>query len=121
MKDKLVTIQTARGDWQLQWYLCEEDDLGLIIGELSNRELGKKEPKDRDDWENWIAHKIAAESKGVYRENPKSGPFYWESKKQADTALEQIKMAWKNRKTPLPDWAKKALTEGWKPPHGWNP
>lgn len=115
-KDRLVVVD---GDyrWFLQWYLADDGEMGLSIGELKNKELGD-EPEDREDWENWIAHKIAEKSQGVYRQD---GVLFWDSRRAAQGALKQIKLAWKTRVRELPEWARTALDAGWKPPKDWKP
>lgn len=124
-KDKLMVVSSPdEYCYYLQWYLANENYMGLTLGEMTADELGwEEEPTDREEWENWIAHKIAAESEGVSREGgkPDYGIFYWETAKEARSVLQQIQLAWLTNVRELPDWAKKALSEGWEPPKGWKP
>lgn len=48
--------------------------------------------------------------------------FMWDSKKQASAALSACNIALKaiDDGRPMPEWAVKALEEGWKPPKGWK-
>lgn len=47
--------------------------------------------------------------------------YFWESKAHARAALQIAKLAIANLDRPMPEWAKTALSEGWKPPRGWKP
>lgn len=123
-QDKLIVVSSSdEYCYYLQWYLAADEDMGLTLGEMSEADFAEGEPPDREEWENWIAHKIASESEGVSREGGKSdyGVFYWETAKEARAVLQQIQFAWLTNVRELPDWAKKALSEGWKPPKGWKP
>ena len=115
-EDVLMVSDAYRsdGDSYLAWF-CDGEE-GGIIGDDPKSGTGP-EPTDRDDWETWIAAKLARES-GAERD---SRGFHWPSAKAAAAVLRLIKAAWKNRTTPLPDWAQKALAAGWKPPKGWKP
>jgi len=117
-KDKLLIVKNDY-DYQLQWWLVEDDDMGLTIGEMQDSDLGD-EPEDREEWENWVAHKIAAKTAGVLPRRD-GGAFLWETKRGVEQALKQIKLAWKTQARELPEWAKKALAAGWKAPKGWKP
>jgi len=117
-KDKLMVVE---GDYEymLQWWLVEDDDMGLTIGEMQEKDLGS-EPEDREEWENWVAHQIAAKSDGVLPRRD-GGAFTWDTKRGAEQALKQIKLTWKTKVRELPEWAKTALNAGWKAPKGWKP
>lgn len=117
-KDKLMVVKNDY-DYQLQWWLAEDDDMGLTIGELRESDLGP-EPQDREEWENWVAHRIAAESDDVLSRQDGEA-FLWDSQRAVKAALAQIKLAWKTKVRELPEWAKTALAAGWKAPKGWKP
>lgn len=94
----------------------EEDGMGAVVGESWTRhDVDKSPPTDREEWECWMAAKIASTSPGVQH----SFGFCWETSAEARAVLRQIKEAFKQDR-PLPDWAQKALAEGWKPPKGWK-
>lgn len=117
-KDRLVVVNEDYR-YYLQWHLAEEDDMGLSVGEVTGYDTEEDAPSDREEWENWIAHKVAQKSKGLMREG-QCGYFYWDSKSQASLVLREIKLAWRVERD-LPEWAKAALAAGWKPPKGWKP
>lgn len=65
-----------------------------------------------------MASKVALEF------NPKktSSGFVWENETHAKKALKAINIALKTgRDKQVPEWATKAISEGWKPPRGWKP
>lgn len=113
MKDRLV-IQEQRGRFTIDWHLAEEGDVGGRLGQSTIDGTGEA-PTDRDDYEHWLASKIAKES-GAQRDH--SG-FFWDSHSEAQGVLRKIKEALKQDR-PLPEWANIALTHGWKPPKGWK-
>lgn len=92
-----------------------EDDEGAHLGEDVDPEyLNKTPPEDREEWEGWIANKVASES------NPnRDHCYYWESVKEARAVLRGIKERLKQDRE-LPAWAQTALEQGWKPPKGWK-
>ncbi len=49
--------------------------------------------------------------------------FWWESESAARAALAKVKVIAKTllNDVPWPEWARKALAAGWKPPKGWKP
>lgn len=117
-KDKLV-IEPDKGfggsyRYRMWWWLAEDDDLGACIGQ-GKLWLNILEPKERDEWECWIVEKTLLDT-GV--DHDTSG-FYWETETQARVALKLANEAIKQDRA-LPEWAKTALAQGWKPPKGWK-
>jgi hypothetical protein len=121
MADKVVVGQDDRG-YYLVWMLDEEDgefQEGARIGEE-----GKPDPKDlesvhdQDARDVLLADIAAYNTKGRRCEN---FCFYWDSKKEANAALRVVKAALKNEQSDparWPEWTRKALEAGWKPPKG---
>ena len=113
-KDKLVIDPEKEWCWRIYWYLAEEQELGACVGEGDDH-LKEQAPDNRDEFEYW------ASSRAIYllgAERDFKG-FYFESKSQAQKALAVAKQAMKQDR-PLPEWAQKALAEGWKPPKNWK-
>lgn len=116
MADRLVVIERDY-IFVIQWELDDGDDLGAILGDSSEDGRGVA-PADRGDWEHWAACKALLDM-GVERRNGKSGVFFFETQSEANKALKAVKLALKQDR-PLPEWAKTAIGEGWKPPKGWK-
>ena len=95
--------------WRLAWYLVEEEEIGLIVGDSRIQKV----PSDPDDWKVYMADLIAKRSEGVQRD---CVGLYWKSRSGAAAALRAIKQQWKVGKRPLEDWEHKAIAAGWKPP-----
>jgi hypothetical protein len=114
-KDRLVLVDKAY-HFSIKWYLAEEHDFGATLGEDS-RPPSSKPPADRGDWEHWAANKALWEMQPRPRRN-KEG-FYWDTRAEAMRALAVVKEVMKQGR-PMPEWAQKALAEGWKPPKGWR-
>ena len=102
MRDRL-SIQDDRGSFRIGWWLAEDADFGLMLGQSPN-DLTAPEPQDREEWETWAAERAAASL------NPEkdSGGYYWDTKTQAQAALRVIKAALAAERE-LPEWAKTAL------------
>jgi len=98
-------IQWAFDDGELGGYLCQSADDGE-----------GDPPEDKDAWQHWAASKAVRSAPGVQFDS--TGAF-WETEAGARVALRVAKEALKQVR-PLPDWAKTALAEGWKPPKGWK-
>jgi hypothetical protein len=112
MACKLV-ITEERYSFFIQWE--EDDDLGGYLCQSKTDGMGDP-PKDRDEWEHWVASRAVRSAPGY-----KQGSFgaYWESEKEARAALRIAKEALKQDR-PMPEWATTALAAGWKPPKGWK-
>lgn len=113
-KDKLVIDCDREWCWRIYWFLAEEQELGACVGE-GDEHLNEEAPTEKEHWEYWVS------AKAVYLLNPEQDfkGFYFESKPAAQKALNVAKQAMKQDR-PLPEWAQKALAEGWKPPKGWK-
>ncbi len=100
--------------FRIAWY--EDGEEGGWLGQDPNDGLGDA-PTDSDDWEHWAAS-------GAVRALPStqsdSLSFFWESMSDAKAALRVAKLALKSER-PMPDWARTAIANGWKPPRGWKP
>jgi hypothetical protein len=114
MADRLIVFE-GQNVYRIGWYLEEEEDMGATLGELDVSDIPESE------WDYKMAVKTIISlpdiEKDIYG-------FYWETKSQATKVLKIIKTAtttYKKSKGELPDWAKKALAAGWKPPKGWKP
>lgn len=116
MADKLIVDVDRQRKYlyRIWWFLEEEQDIGACVGENVGWKI-ETPPKNRDDWEGWVVevaiHKTGAECDGQ--------GFFWESEAGAKKALRVAKEAIKQDR-PLPEWARMALEEGWKPPKGWK-
>lgn len=114
-KDKLAIFENRGGYTYYIGWLCWDDefgdDEGLRLGEGRNSEFAD--------------HHAAEEAVKDMKDGREGedGPFWWESRSGAQKALKVAKEAVKlaAEKRPLPEWAKKALAEGWKAPKGWKP
>jgi len=113
VKDKLI-VEQDRWVYRICWFIAEYGDYGAKLGESSCDGKGKP-PKDREEWEHWAASKACVDANTPRDETG----FYWESAKEARAMLATIKLALAQERD-LPDWAKTALSHGWKPPKGWK-
>lgn len=119
MADRLV-IQEDRGYFWIQWQL-EDGELGACLGESPSDGTGKP-PKDRGNWEHWVANKTLRDlgARRSSRGSSSSECFTFDERKEALDALRAVKQAMKSA-LPMPDWAVKAAAAGWTPPKGWKP
>lgn len=115
MSDRLIiTNERQAPGFRIQWAF-EDDDLGGYL--CQNADDGKGDPpEDRDAWQHWAASKAVQAAPGYARDTISA---FWETESQAKVALRLAKAALKQER-PLPEWAQKALAEGWKPPKGWK-
>ncbi len=111
-KDRLSIFETRDGYVYYIGWLCWEED----FGDEEGLRLGEGSGSDLDD--HHAAEQAVKDMKDGREEN---GAFFWESRSSAAKALKVAKEAVKNRERPLPEWAKKAIAEGWKAPKGWQP
>lgn len=134
-KDKLIIVEDHHGNYQIQWYLAEEQDTGATLGDeccraseplllIWGRALDRGEVKD-EDLEHCAATVGAASQKHteMYPVNTIDSGFYWEHRSDAQQALALAKLRIKEarEKTPWPQWARDAVAHGWKAPKGWKP
>lgn len=96
-----------------------DDDgyVGGILGQDEDDGLGES-PTDTEEWEHWIASKTARSFEPAHSVGT---GFVWDNEAHAKKALKAIRVALKAGNKPVPDWATKALAEGWKPPKNWKP
>jgi hypothetical protein len=86
MKDKLVIFE-SKNHYRIGWYLPEEADMGMTLGEDLTSILVDSE-------EDHIAATMAL--KNLESTSLDSNGFYWESKSEANKALAIAKQAIKN-------------------------
>lgn len=120
MKEKLI-VYDDRGIYRIGWYLPDDDDMGMSLGEdLSSI----SQCKDKEHKAATIAlYQVANKLCNLEGMELDGFGFYWESKSKAQAALRLAKQAVKDlgSATPMPEWAKQALAAGWKAPKGWKP
>ena len=98
------------GLWYMSWFDVEEGDFGATLGECITDGTGDV-PTDRGDWEHYIAVKTIA---GMFPDTQRTTRGWaWNSKREAIATWLAIQQAM-NQERPLPEWAQKALQEGWK-------
>lgn len=116
MKDTLIIGQRMgeSGRHRIQWAF-PDGELGGYLGQDKN-DGSEDPPEDKDAWDHWAASKAVMGLPGADRDGTST---FWETEAAARVALRLAKAALKQVK-PLPDWAKTALAEGWKPPKGWK-
>jgi hypothetical protein len=120
MAKSKVVLQTDHKDlWRIYWLVDGweggDDEAGGCLGELKSWKEEAPTADDREAWETW-AVETALHERGC--ESDPTG-FFWESMDEGKKALAIVKEVLKQER-PLPDWAKKALAAGWKPPKGWK-
>lgn len=132
MADKLVVFQDNENDcFRIIWCLDDNvygDDYGLSIGEdvttpAEQKEMMELDPFDKklEDRDHILYTQAALELlEGV---DIDLRGFVFDTRKQATEAMRTIKVAAKVRRSnrQLPEWAKIALSQGWKMPKGWEP
>lgn len=120
MTTKLDIIEERDSRYAIAWIVYEEEfgeDIGSYLGDMWDTVKDLKEaPVEREMNEIWLAEHTA------YRFNPNiDSYFYWNTRAQALDVLRAVRFALKNIDRPLPEWAKEALSHGWKAPRGWKP
>jgi len=104
-----------RGDYYyIAWVFPDDDFEGACLGEDT---VPEETPKEQEDWEHWMAQKVAA----PLAELQETWGFAWTSLKKARAVLRDINEALLSGDAPWPDWAVKAKSEGWTPPKNWRP
>ena len=91
------------------------EDEGARLGEESGNDYEVKATRD-------ALHELMNTKTGyVYR--GRTGVFLFEDERTAVEAKRLVNAALWNMQNnkPLPDWARKAVAEGWSPPKGWKP
>lgn len=99
---------------KIAWYFPGDGDFGLYLGNANN---GGDETKAavsviRDYFR---SHKLDLPSRG--------SDFEFDSVVKAREVLRLINAAlhYRQQNKPIPEWATKALADGWLPPKGWRP
>jgi len=94
-----------RDFFYIGWYDPEDGDFGAYLGDKL------KDPE----------HNAAEEAVKDSAHGKDARGLYWETKRAANSALRLARTAIANLERPMPEWAKTAAAEGWKPPRGWRP
>lgn len=104
-------------NYRVLWFLNEHEEYGAILGDppLGDEPISSSSA----DIEDWAIYKKAAQ----LADGQDSDGFYWISKPKVMEALESLNLIAQAVKAKLstPDWAIKALKEGWQPPPNWKP
>ena len=111
-KDRLSILEGRQGP-TIGWFLADEQEFGLMLGE-SNSDVPDKETQVAMETIRALPEADRPISMG-------SREWVWGNMSSAKRALAAAKLAIKNIKHPMPEWALKAVSEGWKPPKGWTP
>lgn len=119
-KDKLfVRDDDSRRVYRITWFLADDGDHGADLGDGDEYTDADLADALGDDRPHIVACMAAAKSDGVERDRR---GYFWESHRDAATALRACNIAIKNDGgPPWPEWATKAAAEGWKAPKGWKP
>ena len=101
----------------LAWYCPDIDDIGAYIGDSAFSEENQEE---LDTILTAVRGYFAAEG---LETAPGSLPYRFASTREATECLRAVNAAlyYADLKRPMPEWATKALSEGWSPPKGWKP
>lgn len=122
MKDRLILSEYTNGhQHRIAWFIVEHGEEGAVLGEdeYTEADLAKCVGRRVGEWEHVAATIAVSKIAGV--QHDRRG-YYWESRKDASSALRAARAAIKDRSAkPWPEWAVKASAEGWKPPKGWAP
>ena len=116
-----LRIYERHDHFRIAWYLKEEGDFGLALGEMWSENEGKEtRPHDDDDPEHWAAERAVAGAGLVEGkvEDEDEGVWKWETRASAQKALRVAIAAVKDiRANRIPEpWEALALAAGWKPP-----
>ncbi len=111
-----LALDFLRGQWRIAWIFDGDDGATLGDDVYTDRDLAKAKP---EDWDHVAATLTASKTEGVERDQ---GGYYWESESNAKKAYRVVRAVLKDKsKKPWPEWATKAVANGWKPPKGWKP
>lgn len=111
-----LILECVRRQWRITWII--DGDEGATLGDTvyTDRNLAKAKP---EDWDHIAVTLAASKTEAVEHD---SFGYYWESESDAKKAYRVVKSTLKNKgKKPWPEWATKAVANGWKPPARWNP
>lgn len=112
-----LTVLEGDDQYRIVWYLPDEGDYGLV---LTNDPVPGPDREDTDVAVDACIHFFAGKRWDMPA--PKWA-FVFPSARLAAECLRYINAelcAWKAAR-PLPEWAKTALENGWKPPKSWSP
>lgn len=116
MAYRLVVRSSEHGTWRINW--CIGGEIGLTVGfDYSDSD---PEPIGQAPWEVWIVNKTASKLPKSYLVHRDDEGFYWLSESDAREVAKACRAALRSAPKPMPEWAKTALHEGWKPPKGWK-
>lgn len=120
--NEYLVLSDSMGDgtvWRLTWYFPDEQEEGGWIGDEHGIEARPEPERGSEDWRVWRAVKVALECGATYD----SHGLCFEEKSAGTKALRRIKAEWKaaESEVPWPEWALKAVSEGFKPPKCWKP
>lgn len=127
-KDHLV-IETTGADYYLAWYIAEDDDLGIEVGQMRSKvpeflRAFANHPKEVFDDEVMhaeVAARAFFRNQGIQRPPVNTrGSYLFETRAEAKACLLQCRQTVRaaKAKVPLKPWETKALAAGWKPPKG---
>lgn len=119
-KDKLTLVRRFDG-YRIQWELWEfaDGEEGAILGEDHPYCIRRKSPpKDPDLLEHWAATRAVADAPGVNRDEY---GYLWHKQSEAADALRAARAALRGARRSMPQWAMKAMANGWTPPRGRKP
>ena len=120
MSTKLRIDDEKLDGFSIGWSV-DDMEIDLHLGEVL--QIHKSDPKEEQDScreHNFVSEELRKLFPYDYRDS--YGIFYWESMSAAKKALKAAKalLAQYKAEKPWPDWATKALSEGWKPPKNWR-
>lgn len=119
LKKPYLAIKEDHYLYRIAWFLPEDGDFGGVVGDTgySDEDLMTMPLEDADCV---LAYLAVSKIDGIQRDGD---GFRFDSISEARAALRVAKAAIKAGATgrPIPDWAQKALQEGWKAPRGWKP
>lgn len=116
-KKSVLQVVDHRRGYAIAW--VEDGEEGAYIGEFKGM-TEKESRKGRDARECYLAELVVSQIKSGHQYV--AGHLYvWERKSDAEAVRKAINAALKADAETMPEWAAKALAEGWKPPKGWKP
>lgn len=131
--DNLLVVENSSGYHGIAWWLSEEGDFGISIGETQEwawKDFLDEEGVTLEEARIWFeCERLAGEdiTAGRAWKNKIGCSIEWNSKSRATKVLKEAKarakqfLAVKGDPTEWPQWAQTALDHGWKPPKGWEP
>jgi hypothetical protein len=124
-------VFVERGVWRIAWdddegcpgrYLGDDREEDVQGGSsVKHAHPFEVQPRSQDLdedkilWEIWTVDRTIALTKAKHD----TSGFWWDEEKPARAALKLAKEALKQERE-MPEWARIALQQGWKPPKGWK-